>query len=123
MSSLVYEPRREEPPAHPPPTPCRTAIAATQRTWAELADVEASHRLDTLRKPDPGLSWAIHRWASGAPLDTVLTGADVLPGDFVRWCKQLVDLLGQIASVDAGAVSRTARQAAEAVRRGVVAYA
>ncbi len=123
VSSLVYEPRREEPPAHPPPAPCRTALAATQRTWAELAEVEARHRLDTLRRPDPGLSWAIHRWASGAALDAVLTGADLLPGDFVRWCKQLIDLLGQVASADAGPVSVVARTAADTVRRGVVAYA
>jgi ATP-dependent RNA helicase HelY len=123
ISALVYEPRREEPPAHPPPTPCRAAMSATQRTWAQLAELEAGYRLDTLRRPDPGLAWAVHRWASGATLESVLTGADVLPGDFVRWCKQLVDLLGQIAGVEAGEVSATARRAAQLVRRGVVAYA
>jgi ATP-dependent RNA helicase HelY len=48
-------------------------------------------------------------------------------GDFVRWCKQLVDLLDQI-SVVAGLVDprspvRTAARAAiKGVRRGVVAY-
>jgi ATP-dependent RNA helicase HelY len=93
------------------------------RTWADLSEVEARHRLDTLRRPDAGLAWAIHRWASGAALETVLTGADILPGDFVRWCKQLVDLLGQLGSVDGTPVSPVARRAAELVRRGVVAYA
>ena len=46
-------------------------------------------------------------------------------GDFVRSCKQLVDLLGQVADVAAvtgSPVRATARQAVEAVRRGVVAY-
>jgi ATP-dependent RNA helicase HelY len=123
VSTLVYEPRRDEPPVHAPPAPSRDAIAATQRMWAELAEVESSHRLDTLRRPDPGLAWAVHRWASGATLDAVLSGAEILPGDFVRWCKQLMDLLGQIASADAGEVSSTAGRAADAVRRGVVAYA
>jgi ATP-dependent RNA helicase HelY len=46
-------------------------------------------------------------------------------GDFVRWCRQVLDLLGQIATVadDAGddAMRRTAREAMDAVRRGVVA--
>jgi ATP-dependent RNA helicase HelY len=51
-------------------------------------------------------------------------GPDVTPGDFVRAVKQLMDLLGQIA-VAAGRdapIGVTARQAVEALRRGVVAY-
>ena len=122
VSSLVYEPRRDEVPAHAPPAGCRSALDATVRTWSDLTEVEARHRLDTLRRPDSGLSWAVHRWASGASLDTVLDGADVLPGDFVRWCKQLVDLLGQIGGAEGTPVAEAARTAATLVRRGVVAY-
>ena len=53
---------------------------------------------------------------------------DMTAGDFVRWCKQVVDLLGQVALVaedlsPRGAeLRRTTRKAVEAVRRGVVAY-
>jgi ATP-dependent RNA helicase HelY len=49
---------------------------------------------------------------------------DMTAGDFVRWCKQLVDLLSQVALIAApdSPVRRTSRQAIEAVRRGVVAY-
>ena len=53
---------------------------------------------------------------------------DMTAGDFVRWCKQLVDLLGQIALVaedlsPAGSeLRRTTRKAVDAVKRGVVAY-
>jgi ATP-dependent RNA helicase HelY len=48
-------------------------------------------------------------------------------GDFVRWCKQLVDLLDQVAVVaglvDPGSPVRSAARAAiTGVRRGVVAY-
>ena len=49
-------------------------------------------------------------------------------GDFVRWCKQLVDLLGQVATGRRGLsphgaeLRRTTRKAVDAVRRGVVAY-
>jgi ATP-dependent RNA helicase HelY len=46
-------------------------------------------------------------------------------GDFVRWCKQLVDLLGQIAATPTAAASSTVAKAARAavseIRRGVVA--
>jgi ATP-dependent RNA helicase HelY len=78
-------------------------------------------------QPDLGLAWAIHRWAGGARLETVLADADLAAGDFVRWCKQVVDLLGQIelaaAETDGGwALRRAAQDAIDGVRRGVVAY-
>jgi len=40
----------------------------------------------------------------------------------VRWCKQLVDLLSQVALVAEGPLRRTAHEAVRAVRRGVVGY-
>lgn len=43
-------------------------------------------------------------------------------GDFVRRCKQLVDLLDQVAKASTDAVvRRTARSAIDGVLRGVVA--
>jgi ATP-dependent RNA helicase HelY len=57
----------------------------------------------------------------------VLSDSDLAAGDFVRWCKQLVDLMGQIAiaaSLDPESddeVSRTARAAMSAILRGVIA--
>jgi ATP-dependent RNA helicase HelY len=94
------------------------------RTWSRLADAESHEKLSFLREPDPGFSWAVWRWASGDPLEKVLDAdPDMTAGDFVRWCKQLIDLLGQIALVAGDSpVRRTTRQAIDAVRRGVVAY-
>ncbi|HEV7208673.1 MAG TPA: DEAD/DEAH box helicase [Mycobacteriales bacterium] len=122
-SALVYESRRDEPPTQQPPAVARDALEATARVWRQLSDLEAVHRLDTLRRPDPGFAWAAYQWASGAPLERVLTGADLLPGDFVRNCKQLIDLLGQLGAVQASSVAEVARRAADALTRGVVAYA
>jgi ATP-dependent RNA helicase HelY len=51
----------------------------------------------------------------------VLRDSDLAAGDFVRRCKQLVDLLGQVAEAASGPVQRAARDAIERVRRGVVA--
>ncbi len=42
-------------------------------------------------------------------------------GDFVRWTRQLIDLLGQVADVADAPLRATARQAVEGLRRGVVA--
>ena len=69
----------------------------------------------------------MHRWAAGARLESVLRDADLAAGDFVRWCKQLVDLLGQIEQAAAraeggAALRRAAQDAIDGVRRGVVAY-
>ena len=89
---------------------------------SEGDDQERAHRLDVTPEPDLGLAWAIHRWASGQPLEAVLRDADLAAGDFVRWCKQVADLLGQIAQAsDDPALVRTARAAVQAVSRGVVA--
>ena len=65
--------------------------------------------------------------ATGAPqviarLETVLRDTDLAAGDFVRRCKQLVDLLDQIADAAPEPELRsTARRAVDAVLRGVVA--
>ena len=48
---------------------------------------------------------------------------DLAAGDFVRRCKQLVDLLGQVAvSTDDDALRRSALAAVDLVLRGVVAH-
>jgi ATP-dependent RNA helicase HelY len=64
----------------------------------------------------------MHKWARGGPLDQVLRDADLQAGDFVRWSKQTIDLLDQISIVADGRQGRTARQAIDAIRRGIVAY-
>jgi ATP-dependent RNA helicase HelY len=132
VSTLVYEPRRDETYVEVTPTPgVREALATTARIWADLADDEAEMGLPRSREPQLGFMWASYRWARQERLDRVLTAAaergnELSPGDFIRWCKQLLDLLDQIASApgptyDGPSVAATARAAITAVRRGVVA--
>ena len=125
VSALTFEARKAEDAGPPrlPGGPVREVLASMVSVWAELAAVEEENKLAFLREPDLGFAWAAHAWARGKPLESVL-GPDLTPGDFVRAVKQLMDLLGQIA-VAAGRdtpLGVTARQAAEALRRGVVAY-
>ena len=129
VAPLVYESRRDDD-TSPPQLPTgrtREVLAETLRRWGALEERERAHRLTPAREPDLRFSWATYRWASGHPLDAVLRDADLAPGDFVRWTKQVVDLLGQLA--DAGrlepgaeSVGVAARRAADLLRRGVVAY-
>ena len=95
---------------------------ATVRAWCDHDDLESEYSVTPTAYPDPGLAWPVHAWASGKHLEVVLRDTDLAAGDFVRRCKQLVDLLDQIAQVaPQPALRTTARRAVDAVMRGVVA--
>jgi ATP-dependent RNA helicase HelY len=124
VSALVYESRSSDD-AGPPRIPdgrVREVLAAMARLWGDLDRLEKDHRLAFLREPDLGFVWATYRWANGRALEAVLRDADLSAGDFVRWTKQLVDLLGQIANAAPPDLRAVADRAIDAVRRGVVAY-
>ena len=99
VSALVFESRQPEDAATPrlPPGRSREALAETVRIWAALEERESDHRIDRAREPDLGFVWPTFRWASGDPLDAVLRDTELQAGDFVRWTKQVVDLLGQVS--------------------------
>jgi ATP-dependent RNA helicase HelY len=129
VSALVYEARRDGPiEARVPAGRIGEVLQATARLWAELEEDERRHRLDRTREPDAGFAWPIYRWARGEPLEKVLlqaeaNGQELLAGDFVRWCRQVIDLLDQIRDVVGGRdpVGIAAAAAVTAIRRGVVA--
>ena len=124
LSVLVFEARKtDDSSPRSPGGAIDRVLAETTGLWRELAAVEAEHRLDFLREPEPGFAWAAWRWAEGDDLDEVLRGTQLAAGDFVRWVKQLVDLAGQVADAAGEAALRdTARGVVTALRRGVVAY-
>src|SRR6266487_4067003 len=130
VSVVLYEARRDaDDRASAPRGAVAEAVDATMKLWAELESVESASGLDLTREPDLGFVWPIYRWARGESLSKALASAhgldgDMPAGDFVRWARQVVDLLGQVAEA-AGASSSvrdTARKAMGAVNRGVLAY-
>lgn len=129
VSAVVYSARRDDrdrSPAVPggPGSRLGVALDATTRIWSELDDLESEHRLESTQPLDLGIVQAVHRWAAGRGLDAVLRDGDLAAGDFVRWCKQVIDVLDQVAKAAPNPrVRETARRAVAAVRRGVVAYA
>jgi ATP-dependent RNA helicase HelY len=123
VSALVFEAR--EVTTAPPRLPRGRVPAVlddTMRLWGQLAKAERERHLDFLREPAAGFAWAAYRWASGASLDSVLTDNSMTAGDFVRWIRQLLDLLGQIALAADDDIRPIADRAMDALRRGVVAY-
>ena len=126
VACVVYQSRRSEGDIRPavPGGPIETAVDELFRTWAKLSDVERAHKLTPGPEPDAGLAWAIYRWAKGASLLTILTSNDVSAGDFVRWTRQVIDVLGQIQqAATEPALRDIADRAASAIDRGVVGYA
>jgi ATP-dependent RNA helicase HelY len=123
-AALVYEPRRDDENFEPRAVKgnFQQSFTNTQLLWDDLENLAKKHKLPRSSKLEMDLSYPIHRWATGAKLDLVLESADLLPGDFIRWCKQIIDLLEQLAKASEGPISSKARDAVDLVKRGIVAY-
>ncbi|MGO3151455.1 MAG: DEAD/DEAH box helicase [Galactobacter sp.] len=91
--------------------------------WSRLEDLEHEHKVEPTPAPDATLVTPMHRWACGEDLTASLEDVDVAAGDFVRWAKQTIDFLGQLAQNPAVEphLADTAAASAELIRRGVVA--
>jgi ATP-dependent RNA helicase HelY len=123
VSTVVYESRDRVPRSQEMPT------AETSRryrrlgaVWNRIRSVEDSHQVELCRELEAGFAQSIFHWAEGKPLEDVLIESQMAPGDFVRSCKLLIDLLRQIEDVAPDATAELMREAREAVNRGVVAY-
>jgi ATP-dependent RNA helicase HelY len=134
VSAVLYESRGGDGPSAPfageAPTPrLRQALLQTAKLSHELRADEQTHRIAPSREPDDGFVTVIYRWArtgdlagSLAEADATGSGSPLLAGDFVRWCRQVLDLLDQVRNAAPDAELRaTAKRAINDVRRGVVA--
>ena len=125
-TALVYQSKRDAEGARPrmPSVGLEQAVEDVVVLWSKLQDAEESHRLPLTSEPELGLMWPMYKWAKGRSLQEALHGTDLAAGDFVRWSKQVIDLLGQLAQVPSlpPGFAKTCRFAMDLVRRGVVAY-
>ncbi|MFC9114049.1 DEAD/DEAH box helicase [Streptomyces sp. NPDC057092] len=133
VSALVYESRVADDAMAPklPSGKAKAALGEMVRIWGRLDALEEDFRISQTegvgqREPDLGFAWAAYMWASGKGLDEVLREAEMPAGDFVRWCKQVIDVLGQISAAapvaENSTVANNARKAVDGLLRGVVAY-
>ncbi|MEC5191350.1 MULTISPECIES: DEAD/DEAH box helicase [unclassified Arthrobacter] len=125
-SVLVYQAKREERGLRPkmPSVSLESAVDIVVSEWSALEDVEEANKLPLTGEPELGLVWPIFKWARGRHLQDVLSGTDLAAGDFVRWVKQVIDLLDQLAKIPTldPRVSRLCGDAITLIKRGVVAY-
>jgi ATP-dependent RNA helicase HelY len=119
-SAFVYEPRSAgELEGWPTPT-LEERGAGLESIWRRLQRAEADRLIPETRPPEPGFAGLAYRWASGEELESLLGGDELAAGDFVRICRQLLDLLRQLRDTFPN-LTATADAAAKAVDRGVVA--
>jgi ATP-dependent RNA helicase HelY len=123
LSTLVYESRERTPSRADIPTgPLRDRYRRLTALWAEIRRLEDGHQVELCRELDPGFVSTVFDWAEGKPLEDVLSASGMVAGDFVRSCKQLLDLLRQVEAVAGPTEAPSAAAARSAVNRGVVSY-
>jgi ATP-dependent RNA helicase HelY len=128
VSCFTYERRGPEGTGPLPPSRWPTRELAERwrkidRIARELNHNEDDAGLPETRAPDPGFVPCVHDWVSGHDLADILeSDEEMTGGDFVRHVKQCMDLLRQLGEVAPNpATAATARAAADACFRGVIA--
>jgi ATP-dependent RNA helicase HelY len=123
---LVFESSAEDQVFQPamPTEMLQGALDVVDEHWYTLQQAEHAADLTITEQPHPGLVWPIVRWVRGHELLASLTGSDMAAGDFIRWARQVMDLLDQLASLDDTHpdLARRCRRAKDLVNRGIVAY-
>ena len=137
LSACVYEPRLSAQSIGLPVAPASRlgqCLRAQLGVSHRIHDLESLARIEASSGAEPALAGAVQAWCDGAQLADILDATELTAGDFVRWCKQLLDVVGQIASLSppqdatpeqARTVTDLSMRAAEAsldLNRGVVSW-
>jgi len=118
-SLFTYEARSQEPTGGWPSERVRQRGDAVFSLAGRLNVAERGHRLPETRGPDEGFAAVAHAWAAGVELEDLFED-DLVAGDFVRNCRQLLDLLRQLRD-GFPRLGSAAAAAIRAIDRGVVA--
>ncbi|WP_194948091.1 DEAD/DEAH box helicase [Actinomyces trachealis] len=141
VSACVYEPRLTSSTLGLPVSPgsrLGSVLRAELGLSRRINELEALARIEHSTGAEAALAGPVKAWAQGAELGEVLEACELTAGDFVRWCKQLLDVLGQVAALPLDApgvapevsdkepkgvpLSVVAAEAAQDVARGVVSW-
>ncbi|MFV0425960.1 MAG: DEAD/DEAH box helicase [Beutenbergiaceae bacterium] len=122
VAGLTYEARSEEPSVRPRSASGRLsrALHRTDELARSLGRAEQQAGMEASTPLDWGLVEPMFQWASGGTLAEVIS--EISAGDFVRWCRQVIDVLDQLAQAAPDSLlQQRAMTAIGQVRRGVVA--
>lgn len=98
------------------------ALEETEAHFARLVILQRDIPDQIHVEPTALLASAVLAWAKGKPLSECLETAEIPAGDFVRMLRQVLDLLGQLASLNEPDISEASRRAMSLLRHGVVAW-
>jgi ATP-dependent RNA helicase HelY len=124
LSTAIYEARRDDDvdmQRRIPKGDFERVTMEMERIWDAINRAEENEDLEVTPPLAYGLALGIQRWAKGQKLDSVLRECGLAGGDFVRWAKQVIDSLDQVAHVASPAVAAVARDTISSIRRGIVA--
>jgi ATP-dependent RNA helicase HelY len=120
LSVFTYEPRAGAEPGRWPTAATTERFARIAEIWEGLARQEEGAGLTAGRPPETGFAELAYRWAGGEPLEDLFEDETGGVGDFVRNCRQLLDLLRQVRDLAPELASIVGRSVAS-IDRGVVA--
>ena len=118
-SLFTYEARRAEGPASEPPSDIAARVEAIDGLAGSMIAAEMKAGLPETRYPEAGFSAIAYAWAAGHDLDDLFED-DLAAGDFVRNCRQLIDVMRQLRD-EFPRLRAAAADGIERVDRGVVA--
>jgi len=120
VSMFTFEPRRADPEEVRLVGIVAERQSRIEAAWRAVTAVEEQRRVPATRAPEPGFAPLAYGWVAGADLEELFGDDDFAAGDFVRNCRQLLDLMRQIrdAFPTLGAVAGAAIAATD---RGIVA--
>ncbi|HEX6261500.1 MAG TPA: DEAD/DEAH box helicase [Actinomycetota bacterium] len=123
VSTVVYESRERTPRSPTLPTvEVEARFERLRSLYLEVRRAEERAGVELCRELDAGFAEPAFHWAEGKALEDALRETEMAPGDFVRTCKQLIDLLRMIEDVADEDLASRVHEARTAVNRGVVAY-
>ncbi len=118
-SLFTYESRRSDSPAAEVPSTLGDRADAIAELAVKLTGAERAAGLPETRLPESGFAAVAYAWAAGHDLDELFDD-DLAAGDFVRNCRQLIDVMRQLRD-EFPSLRRAAAEGIERVDRGVVA--
>jgi ATP-dependent RNA helicase HelY len=118
-SMFTYQPRSNDSEGGWPTGTVAAAGDEIMEIWHRLNADERRHGLPETRSPEGGFAAIAYAWTAGVELDELFDD-ELAAGDFVRNCRQLLDLLRQLRDEFPGLRS-VAAEAIRSVDRGIVA--
>ncbi len=118
-SLFTYEARRVDTGLGGPPSAIEDRVQAIEELAFSLTAAERAVGLPETRLPEAGFSAIAYAWAAGHDLDDLFDD-DLAAGDFVRNCRQLIDVMRQLRD-GFPSLSAVAADGIRRLDRGVVA--